>query len=285
MNTDIGEPLSLAETLSSNKKPHKNRVFHKIKPDVDNVYLPLPPFGSKAKTGEWIVKTPIHWGFIFNEKARPFVCPGFGCAMCEHDRAVKTTLDSLNKSTDPELYDLLKSYLDVHQLKITFSMNALDQKNQIGLLSIKKRMFDSLVQEERNVSKYGIKFASSSNGTWINFRKSGTGTQATFSAVALREDKEVEGAIAQVLKKSPISAEILARMESEAFDLSRTATILSFEQVKQLANSIEDYEVNQDAVDAVFSNLGKNDETASFDTSSFEGSKAGIGNDPLSKYF
>jgi len=283
MNSEkLNEPLSLADSFASKKQtPKKKRNFFNIQ-EGDNVYLPLPPYGRLATEGRWIVKNPVHWGLVVDDARRPFLCPGFGCAKCAYDKGVKAALEKLDPKTDPELYALLKGYTEVHTLNVTYDMNVLSQTNQIGLLKIRSKMFQSLVVEEGKVAKYGIKFASVNNGTWINFHKQGKGATGVFTATALREDKEVEGTVAQVLRKTPISQEVLNRMQEEAFDLDRIATPLTFEQVKTIVDSIQDYEVDQDVVNHVFKSVSAQTTSESVGSPP---SASKNSSDPLAKYF
>jgi len=279
---NVSEPLSLEDSFSTKKfTPKKKRNFFNVK-EGDNIYLPLPPFGSLAEQGRWIVKSPTHWGFTINGVPRPFACPGFGCAKCAYDKGVRETLEKVNPKTDPELHAILKGYTDVHSLNITYDMNVLSQTNQIGLLKIKSKMFQSLQIEEKNVAKYGIKSASMQNGTWINFKKTGSGSTGNFTASAVREDKEIEGTIAQVLRKTPITQDVINRMAEEAFDLSKVSTQLTHDQVKTLVSAISDYEVDQTVVDQVFMAQKPNGQSQQ---SSVPVSAAKNPNDPLSKYF
>lgn len=299
MSTENNEPLSLAESFAATTKfaPKKKRLFFTII-EGDNTYLPLPPFGRLATKGQWIAKNATHWGLSVNGVPRPFVCPGYGCAKCAFDKSVK---DAYSKLVDPqskkllnesdkELHDLFKGYLDVHQLQITYDMNVLSQENKIGLLKIRSKMFQSLMVEEEKIKKYGVKFASTQNGTWINFHKKGKGSSALFNATAVREDKMVDGESVQVLRKTTITPDVLNRMQEEAFDLDRISTILTHEQVKQIVSGFQDYEVDQDIVDQVFKSAVAQLTSSSSGHQAGESKTAAPANpvnkaDPLSKYY
>jgi hypothetical protein len=294
-NNSNNEPLTLSESFAPKKfAPKKPKNFFNIV-EGDNIYFPLPPHGALAESKIWIVKNVVHWGLVSSQgKARPFLCPGFGCAKCAYDKAVKTTLESLNQKTDADTYKLLKEYLDTNQIAITYDMNVVNQENKIGLLKIKKRMFDSLAAEEKAVAKYGIHFASPTNGTWINFKKTGSGTTATWDAKALRETREVEGSFAEVLKKTPVSKEVLVRMNEEAFDLNHTCASLTHDQVKTLVANIIDYTVDPEFVDQLFAQNKPSGTDLTFPganvnvnvvTEKSSGVKTTDPSDPLSKYF
>lgn len=266
----VASEMVTQQQKSGSFTPAKKKVSNYFNiAEGDNIYRLLPPFGDLADSGTWWVKTVVHWGYRNSEgKARTFRCLGKGCPECAFIKATQERMQALEKAlpAKPSQEELapvkfLAAVLKDHNLQITYDVNALNQQNQIGLLRIKTKMWQTFgAKYEESWKPKNIHPASVERGVWINFRKKGTGTTAILNVTDVKKSVEIEGEMAEVTAIHVLNQDVLNRLENEAFDLNKVAFTLEAEKVQKLVNSMIDSVADPGVVDSVF---GRKSETES----------------------
>lgn len=244
----------------------------KVTEEGPNVYRPLPPFSSLAKAGYWSKYEAIHWGFKTSDgKHKPFRCVQrknfktkmieVACPMCKKIAEQRATHDSRKKSLEAEkktkeeintLLMPLSDWLKAHNVQKGHFINALRPDMKIGRLFLKitaKQALDARIEEARK--KKNIDPIDIDGGLWFDFKRTGTGATTSYTVDFVSDERNVEGVgTVSVLRRAPLTPELLTRMATEAFDLTKSYRDLTVNEVEALVNSGGDVTI----VDSVFGN-------------------------------
>jgi len=260
----IGEP-SFGGKKDDGKWKNAN---WRIDDSGDQVYRILPPCHTYARSGRWSAYESIHWGFAgTNGKMRPFrciqqkdlktkmvkqECPA--CQWIEGKRndynALVDTLKAENRSKEDierQTGDMLKWLLRFNLQKGHF-VNAMRPDGAIGRLFLKikcKQNLDILNKKLEAKDKNAI---SASKGLWLVFTREGRGKETVYPVSVQQEEFTFNGQTYSKDKEAPLTAEVIARMKTEAFDLTSNYTDISYDQVLQLVGAKADPQT----VDSVF---------------------------------
>jgi hypothetical protein len=259
----IGEP----EIGNKEKKSYKNANW-RIDDSGEQVYRILPPCHSLAKSGRWSFYDAIHWGFQgTNGKMKPFrciqqknhktkmitqECPA--CTWIEGKRNDYNKLLASLKEDKRSKEDIERMTGDQFKWLMRFNtqkghyVNAMKQSGEIGRLFLKikcKQNLDVLNEKLKAKDKNAI---SASKGLWLVFSKEGKGTQTVYPVSVLQEDFQFNGQTFTKDKDAPLTADIINRMRTEAFDLATVYQDVTYDQILQLVGSSADPQT----VDSVF---------------------------------
>lgn len=253
-NTTIGTPVYGTQ---KERKDFSNFNW-KVTEDAPNEYRILPPFGSLAKEGQWFKYEAIHWGVKTSDgRFKVYRCVQrknfktkmieVQCPMCKKIAEVqasrdarKATLEKEKKSKD-EIATLLKplnDWLQINNLQKGYFVNALRPDGKIGRLFLKikaKQALDARIQEL--VNKKGIRPIDVDQGVWFRFTRNGTGQATAYGAELVYDERTIDGETVQVLKKAPLSEEVLKRMATEAFDLGGFYKDLTVSEIEMLVSA------------------------------------------------
>ena len=251
-------PVGVPNYTQGSKFPKKN--FFRIK-DGDNFYRILPPFGSLAEKGAWLVYGQCHWLRNAKQQARVIACiqdkdmktkmVKTRCPICDEVERRKEAAAKMieeQKLTGEALAAAKKMQNDwefQYGRNAGYYMNALNREGQIGRLEIKTKHKQALIPKIKELNEAGLDPVGM-GGVELNFFRSGTGRETSFAVEAAVEKIS---AIEQRIKVSPLTEELIKRMETEAFDMSDMFKVLDAATMKRIVDS----DFNGEVVDAVLS--------------------------------
>jgi hypothetical protein len=258
-----------ANTSSGGSTTAKKNYFYLSDKD-SNIFRILPPFNELAEKNIWAQWTALHWGYGVMDENGNFRRRNFYCIR-EYDFKTKTLIrecpqcvkiaketesrDALKLKMEREgkspeeiqaalkpLSDWLKSY----NLQKGFLMNVINQEGKIGLLMVPKKAFDSF-KESRNAFKEstGIDVVAV-NGAWVQFKKQKTGPNPVDWLHQASIMQESRGGGVMATKLHELTADVIDRLPSEAFDIRNVYHRLTSEQIQILVQSNGDPEVAKD---------------------------------------
>lgn len=267
MSNEIAEPIY--DRKGGSSRPNSGNANWKIDSEGSHIYRILPPFGGLSSKGEFSKYEALHWGFALSTgKKRAFKCIRrknsktkmieVECPMCsEYDKrqaafdSKKKDLEN-NKVSPTEAKQVLskdQEWLQRYNCQRGHFLNVMRPDGQIGRLFIKikaKQALDITIKELRGE---GYSPAGIANGVWLDFIRIGMGrNDTTYQVRAAEETMEVNGRKMKSIKTSALSAEVLERMKTEAWDLSNYYKDLSFNEIQMLVQSDGDPKI----VDSVF---------------------------------
>lgn len=256
--------LAIGTPQYGSKKKNNWRIS-----DGDNVYRILPPLGKLAASGKWAVFEALHWGYRGSKGMRPFKCiqrknPKTGmitvqCPECTKIEEYKTleanakaqkAAEGLSKDEITEAVKPLTDWLFSHNLDKKWYVNAMKEDGSIGRLAMPHKMYGALqTRIEKLMGEDGVDPISLDGGVWFVLTRTGKGNQTAFSVDVKYTQEDFNGRKVKVIKPAPLDEDTLARVASEAFDLSDSFRALKYEEIKRLVDSGGD----PDECDHVFS--------------------------------
>jgi hypothetical protein len=219
--------------------------------DNDNVYRILPPMGSLADDGRWSKYYSIVWGYKNAEgKSVPFAdCrkTNYRTKMVEIESAAYVRsekikaqyADLLKKERDGEPVDA-KMLEKLQELSEQFNIdnkhyvNAVNLQGEIGVLKLGAKAKALLEEEIKLLMAKGVDPLSVENGRYFNIRRTGRGFQTQYQVTVYKEQRMVDGELAEFPKVHKMDDAFLARLETEAADLGKLYIQASQEQVERI---------------------------------------------------
>lgn len=231
---------------------YKKKNHFKLK-DGDSIFRILPPLGDLAEKGVWSRFYAVHFGYKNAEgKFRTFVSP----EVSKYDKETKTrtievrdaALDRLNdlkekledakaKNNGPLSTKLntLVGFKGVYSLDKNHHMNVVALDGTIGELKIRHKAKLALDTEINKLRSQGIDPLSLDNGRFFVFTRTGNGNDTGFKVTVYTEELDVPG-VGLVSRPivSKVGADILGRLDSEAFDLDTLFAQPTAEEVAKI---------------------------------------------------
>lgn len=267
MTTNIGKPVY---GNNENRRPNAANANWKLDKEGSHVYRILPPFGLLAKLGRWSQYEALHWGpTLSNGKKRAFRCierknrktkmVEVECPLCTKIKGHYTEVEAIMKEMKEagkgpaeikEATKALSDWLQSFNVQRGHFLNVLRPDGQIGRLFIKIKSKQALdIKIPKFIEKSKVDPIAADGGLWIDFQRSGMGRNDTVYDVALVEESvEMNGETFNRVKKAPLSAEVIARMEKEAFELATFYKDLTYDEVQMMVSSDFDPSI----VDSIF---------------------------------
>ncbi len=251
-------------------KPKRNwdNANWKITKDSKHIYRVLPPFASLASAGRWFQYEAVIWGFTgTNGKQKPFrsILWKNKKGMIERPDPALAWIDRMHKELDDKMKEMkeagkskaeiekklepLMAKCNQYRIDKFFNLNVMRQDGTMGRLKLKikhKQVLETLFS--RLMSEDGVNPIDPEEGVWVDFRKVGEGRDTQFTCEPVYEVTKENGRVVKSLKMAPLADADLARMKTEAFDLTMAYRNLSEEEVGRLAES----EGDPNVVDSVF---------------------------------
>lgn len=240
----------------------KKNYFRVKKEGGDNFFRILPPFGSLAEKGVWMVYGQTHWLRNSKNQARVVACiedkdmktkmVKVRCPICDEVARRKEEGEAMlaQSGLTGEALEAKKKMLNDwefnHSRQSRYYMNALNREGQIGRLEIKTKHKQSLLPLIKKLNEDGLDPVGMS-GVELNFSTSGKGREKVFTVEAAVEKIS---AVEQRIKVSPLTEELIKRMETEAFDMKDMFKVLTAAELKRVVDS----DFNGEVVDALTSN-------------------------------
>lgn len=234
----------------------------------------LPPVKSLAEKGVWALYEKIHWGLLNSEgKKRTFKCIEVRgkdkmikvhCPMCDliatrqHERDVKAQefeKQGLGPDTIKNKLKPLDEWLKAFNADSKWYVNILKPTGEIGRLSFAhtyKKALDvhigKLVNPEKG--RKPVDPIAADEGVIFNFyyKKGNQKTRVQTVEIYQEEIDIGNGNTAQVIKKLPLTEQILNRLEAESWDLVGMNKVLAAKDIQALVDSGFDSSL----VDALF---------------------------------
>lgn len=232
-----------------------------------STYRILPPFGLLANKGVWMFYDAVHWGYQDSKgKKKPFRCirnrnqlgmTTQECPEClnieRHVREMEEKEESLKKAKlSPEQIKeeltLDREWLSNHKLDKSFSLNVMNQSNEIGRLKIKPLCKKALKIQVDELLKTGLNPISSKEGVFFEFQRIQSERGSDYIIKPQEEQVEVGGRKFSAPKTAPLTRDVLLRMKDESFELSTFYKTISEDQISMLVSSGGDSSI----VDSVF---------------------------------
>jgi hypothetical protein len=220
-----------------------------IKDNVDNIYRVLPPLFSLAESGKYAQWHAIHRGLRGTDGfQKSFVCPEETdrktrlvtrrCPLCDKARELEAQV-TLAKDKGASKDQLLKMRLELImpvQSERKYYLNVVNQENQIGVLSISSRMFNSLRAECEDQDKKGIDLTGK-DGQFMNFKKQTKykGDKDAVHSAGVYFAQSPDGAYRPVVHS--LTTEFIERLRTEATDLPHLFRSISDEEAEALASA------------------------------------------------
>ena len=226
----------------------KNRYSMK---DGDVVFGILPqPKGSNAErsgtySGNWSRYLSLQFGYKNSAgKARPFESPLVRNNKTKMIEVPDAALDRLNdlkaklelakKEGNAPLaakLETLVGFQGVYNVDNNHYMNVIGLDGNIGVLKLRYTAKQALDEEIKKLQAAGVDPLSFDNGRFFVFSRSGKNRDTAFKVSVYSEQVDALTSRQVVRKTTP---EILARLETEGFDLSDLAPKLTSDEVAQV---------------------------------------------------
>jgi hypothetical protein len=236
-----------------NKGGFTKKEWFKMK-DGDNVYRILPPMFDFADRGKWSEFYRIEYGYTDNKKQlKPFLCNRVTnkktkmveveCPACLHREEINVQIEALKQQlVDKEIsrgeFEAALAPLNGFNLDSKHYVNAIDLTGKIGLLKIGYKAKLQLDDEIDKLKDRGIDPLSIETGIFFNFYRTGFGRDTNYKVTVYMETiKHPELGIVQKELVHVLDDVILARLEKEAFDLSKLFKTLTNEQVQDIVDN------------------------------------------------
>jgi len=220
--------------------------------DGDNIYRILPPMGSLAKAGRWSQYWSVVWGYTnAQNKAVPFS----DCRVTNYrTKMVEVESDAYLKSAKINaMFAAMKEQVKtgeatekdlerVQKMSEKFNIdnkhyiNAVNLKGEIGLLKIGAKAKQLIEEEIKKLMAKGIDPLSLEDGRYFNIFRSGKGFQTVYQVTVYKEQRQINGEIAEFAKVHKMDDAFIARLGTEAFDLGTLYSRPSAEQVSRIVN-------------------------------------------------
>ena len=218
----------------------------------------FPPFGTLADKGVWHVYHSVHWGYKnLAGGYRPFESP----LVEKYDKETKTrtvevadpALDRLNSLKEglerakAEGNDKMTKGLNdlvgmrgIYNIDRNHHLNVMLLDGTLGELKIRHKHFLVLKAEIDKLRAEGVDPLDLQDGRFFVFQKVGTGNETSFKADVYKEKIDVPG-VGRVERDvvSTIGKEVLARVDSELFDLDGIFTKLTTAEVGKIVETSE----------------------------------------------
>lgn len=229
-----------------------NKKYFKLK-QGDNVYRILPPLGDLADSGVWAVYHKVHYGYTGlpdssgKARMRPFVSPEVlnrKTRMVEVSDAAKERIEKMKSAMvdakergDNSTVEKLKNLLRQFNLDNKWYVNAMNLEGEIGLLKIPHKAKQALDSEIKRLEQEGVEALGVDNGRFFVFTRSGQNRDTQYGVRVHKQKIEVQG-LGMVEKdlSHTLTADIIARLESESHKLDRLYPKPTAEQVAQMVN-------------------------------------------------
>jgi hypothetical protein len=247
---ELGNP-----STGEKKQRVKKKYFHIVK--GAQIYRILPPMGNLAKTGVWSKYYEIHFGHKTSEGN---MVPFLSCEeknrktrMIEVEDPIVTQLNewkkqkeaiaekikkapAASKKTLEKALELVEANLEQFSLEKRNVMNVINDKGEIGLLSLKykeKLALDEArkkIQEKYKLDPMGIE------GCYLEFTKTGKGidTLTVVTGAMIVNDNGSEN-----LRKHTVGQDIIGRLKDEAFELDNIYATVTPEQAELILKAKE----------------------------------------------
>lgn len=232
----------------------------KVERDKSNVFRILPPMGKLADAGVWYKYYRVEWGYKDTEgKHKPFLdcrVVNFKNKMVEVESEAYLRRNALyeawealkekekNNTITPEettnlgkLVELRKRY----NLDAKYYMNVTNLKGEIGVLKLNSRHMNALRDKLKKLQDAGSDPLSIDKGLYFDFTKSnstGSLQDWTFTVDVYTENVEamIDGVKTTVARPKfhAMDEAFIARLDSEAWDLSDMYTAPTAEQVARI---------------------------------------------------
>jgi hypothetical protein len=238
-----------------------------------NIYRILPPLGKFANEGKWATFEKLHWGYKGSKGMRPFSCievkdfktkmVKVQCPECDLIAQKKSQLEQYTNKlkaegkSEADIKDFVKPITDwlmAHNLDKKWYVNAMAADNQIGRLAIPHKSYEQLQLVLNDLTqKQGVDPIGVDGGVYFDFERTGSGNQTSHRVTVVQEAQKIDigngkTATAMVVKPAPLTADMIARLAAEAYDLKDSFRRLTFDEIKRLVTSNGD----PDIVDSVF---------------------------------
>jgi hypothetical protein len=246
--------------VETNYNAGQRKNYFSLK-DGDSVYRIIPALEmSPGSKPVWHKFYRVEFGYLkSNGRMAPFACPrkvNFKTKMVEVEsaaylkrealKAEKEKIDAAIKAnpTHPKIAALEAKAEDLRETIATFNsdskvyVNAMNLQGQIGLLKMPKTAFDDLKSEAEKLAKAGTDPLGVENGRFFLISRSGVGRDTNYKVTIYKEKKitKIEGVDTEVEVPvvSKLTADIIARLESECFDLNALYPTPTPEQVERI---------------------------------------------------
>ena len=238
---------------ASYNKGFTKKNWFKMK-DGDNVYRILPPLFDFAEKGKWSEFYKIEYGYTNSQgQIKPFPCNRVvnpktkmvevECPACVKREALKIEIETLKeafrnkKITQQQLKEEVEARRSFN-LDSKHYVNAIDLNGTIGLLKIPYKAKKSLDAEIDKLRDQGIDPLSVETGRFFIFNRSGIMLDTLYS-VSVYSQTINHPELGTVKKEinHVLDDATLAKLETEAFDLSKIFKKLSDEQIKDIVEN------------------------------------------------
>lgn len=232
----------------------KKKNYFKLS-EGESVFRILPPMGELAEKRKWAMYYSTHWGYKNHEgKMRIFMSPEVvnrNTKMIEvsdpaHDRIkmLKAKQDEFRVAGNTEAVKKISVELQKYNLDKKWHLNVMTLDGKIGLLKIPHKSKQALDQQIKELVAKGVDPLAVKGGRFFVFKRIGSGIDTLHQVSVYKEKIEVPG-FGQVEKEMvhDLSEELIARLETEAFELNTMYDRPTSEQVKQIvaADFAKDY--------------------------------------------
>jgi hypothetical protein len=252
----MSEPLKIGVTnldgMGGNRKEHFS-----IKANEDNLYRPLPPLFSLAERGQFAKYWASHSVFLVAQGSdgKPkwdvynFQCLEKvnketklitqHCPFCDTFRENQARHSSAKAQgvSKENLEEFFNKNVRPYQTEKRFYINAVNQENRVGVLTIPIKAFDGLQQRLKEAqAKYQID-ATGTNGLFLNFKKTQKfkGDRDTAYSVDFAMDMtNVNGVPQMQLKQHVLTKDFLTVIEKGARDLSTIMRLITPEDMSSI---------------------------------------------------
>lgn len=254
----------------------KKRKYFRLK-DGEATFRILPPMGNLADKGVWSVFYSVHFGYKNSkDQLRPFQSPlvkNNKTKMIEVPDAaldrllkLKAQYEDAKKSGNQELVKKLEPLVGMegrYSLDKNHHLNVVDAHGNIGVLQLRHKAKLALDAEIKRLRESGIDPLSIEDGRFFTFRRTGMGSDTSFSVIVAKEKLNVQGV--GVVERDivhKIDADLIKRLKDEAVELDTLFKKPTAEEVKRIV------EEGAKAVDEI---LDRKTEAASVeDTTDYE---------------
>lgn len=257
------------------KAKYGNDYGHTWSPvEGDNLIRVLPPMHSLADAGKWSQYWGIHFGYSgvdpsdpTKTRQRPFLCiqekgrngmVAQNCPACDARDAVEAQLKEkeaqlIAAGTDAETIATqlapMAAWLKSHNVDRKHYLNVMIPSGEVGHFKLShrtKKALDAKMQEVQDQEK--LDPIDPDQGVWFNIKRTGKMLSVVDVVELVFENVKIDGRTLKDIKKAPLTEEQAEKALSDCKDLALVGTSITYDQIKQLAESSGD----PAEIDAIF---------------------------------